>query len=99
VTEAGSSVVAIRELAEKKYDRSGGGGEALFERLSANKQKVLTAFVLHGSSITNIDQFINAASFDPVQVGFKADVLRASSSQWVALYQFLTGLRGMKGAR
>lgn len=96
VAESRPSVAAIRELAEKRYDRLGTGGEALFERLSVKKEKVLTAFVLHGSAISNVEQFINSVSSDPVQAGFKADVVRLSQAQWASLYQFLSGLRGKK---
>ena len=96
VTETGPSVAAIRELAQIQHDRTGEGGEALFERLSVNKHKVLTAFVLHGSSITTVEQFVNAVESDPLQVGFKADVVRLSPGQWALLHKFLTGLRGKR---
>jgi mono/diheme cytochrome c family protein len=96
VAEAGPSVATIRELAGKRYDRLGTGGEALFERFSVKKEKVLTAFILHGSSISTVDQFINSVTSDPVQAGFKADVVRLSQAQWASLYQFLSGLRGKK---
>jgi mono/diheme cytochrome c family protein len=96
VAEIGPSVGAIRELAGKKYDPSGTGGEALFERVSASKEKVLTAFILHGSSISTLDQFIKTVTSDPVQMGFRADVAQLSPGQWAALYQFLTGSRGKR---
>ncbi len=96
IAETDPSVAAIRELAKKQHDRTGGGGEALFERLSLNKQKVLTAFVLHGPSISTVDQFINVVAPDPLQVGFKAEVVRLSPGQWALLHQFLTGLRGKR---
>ena len=66
--ETGPSVAMVRELAGKQYDRTGAGGEALFERLSADKEKVLTAFVLHGTSISTVEHFVRSVTSDPVQV-------------------------------
>ncbi|HCA81455.1 MAG TPA: hypothetical protein DEP53_17125 [Bacteroidetes bacterium] len=92
--ETGPSVAMVRELAGKQYDRTGAGGEALFERLCADKEKVLTAFVLHGTSISTVEHFVRSVTSDPVQVGFRAEVVRLSRAQWVSLYQFLSGMRG-----
>ena len=96
VAETGPSVATMRELAGSKYDRTGTGGEALFERLSVNKERALTAFVLHGTSISNVEQFIHAVTSDPVQVGFRAEVVRLSQGQWASVFQFLSGMRGKR---
>lgn len=97
VAEEVPALTAIGKLAEKNYDIPGSPGGALFERLSADKKKVLSAFILHGSGSTSVDQFVKIASADPIGLGFKAEVVRLSAGEWASLFQFLNGLKGKKG--
>jgi mono/diheme cytochrome c family protein len=94
IAEAAPAVNALHDLAGKESDRSESAGAALLRRHVADRQRVLTAFVLHGTSISTVGQFITTVTSDPVQMGFRADVTRLSQSEWTSLFQYLVGLRG-----
>lgn len=96
VAEARPALEAIRALAGNKSDRKESVGQALLERYAQDKQRVLTAFVLHGASVANVGQFVTTVTSDPIQVGFRADVSRLSQSEWSSLFQYLVGLRGTR---
>lgn len=97
VAEEAPAVSIIEELAEKNHDTPGSPGGALFERLSRNKKKVLSVFILRRAQINSVEQFATIVSSDPIELGFKAEVARLSSGEWAALFQFLNGLKGKKG--
>jgi hypothetical protein len=50
-----------------------------------------------GSSLQNVDQFIKVVSAEPLQLGFKAEVVQLSASDWTSLYQFLNELKARRG--
>jgi mono/diheme cytochrome c family protein len=96
VAEAGPSVARIAELAASIKEGSGNSGEELFVRLARDKRKALTALV-QGTAGGTVEQFIKVVSSDPVQIGFRAEVVQLSSAQWTTLFQYVNGLRPRKG--
>jgi mono/diheme cytochrome c family protein len=96
LTESELSVARIAEVGAIMGGRSGNSGEAIFVRVTGNRQKALTAVVLN-ASIRTIDQFVKVVSADPVQIGFRAEVVQLSPAQWTALFQYVNELRARKG--
>jgi mono/diheme cytochrome c family protein len=96
IAEAAPAVNALHDLAGKESDRSESAGAVLFRRHASDRQRVFTAFVLHGTSNSTVGQFIATVTSDPVQMGFRADVTRLSQSEWTSLFQYLVGLRGAR---
>jgi len=96
VAEAGPSVARVAELAESMKEGSGNSGEELFVRLARDKRKALTALV-QGAASGTVDQFIKVVSSDPVQIGFKAEIVQLSPIQWTALFQYVSALKTRKG--
>jgi mono/diheme cytochrome c family protein len=96
VAESSPSVTRIDKLAASMKEGSGVTGEDLFVRLSRDKRKALTALV-QGAASATVEQFIKVVSTDPVQIGFKAEVVQLSSAQWTTLFQYVNVLRARKG--
>jgi mono/diheme cytochrome c family protein len=96
VAESSPSVARIAGLAASIKAGSGNSGEELFVRLAKDKRKALTALV-QGTASVSVDQFIRVISSDPLQIGFKAEVVQLSAAQWTTLFQYVNGLRGRKG--
>jgi mono/diheme cytochrome c family protein len=96
VAESSPSITRIAALAASMTTRSGNSGEALFLRLARDKRRALTALA-QGSASWTVDQFIKVVSTDPVQIGFRAEVVQLSPAQWTALFQYVNGLRSRKG--
>jgi hypothetical protein len=96
VAESGPTVEHIAELATNLSAGSGNSGEALFVNVTKDRRKALTALV-YGPASGTVDQFIRTVSSDPVEIGFRAEVVQLSQAQWTTLYQFVNALRGRKG--
>jgi mono/diheme cytochrome c family protein len=96
VSESSLAIARIDEIAATLSPASGNSGEELFVRLAKDKRKALTALV-QGAASGTVDQFIKVVSTDPVQIGFRAEVVQLSVAQWTALYQYVNGLRARKG--
>jgi hypothetical protein len=96
VAESSPSVARIAELAESMKEGSGNSGEELFVRLARDRRKALTALV-QGTMGGTVEQFIKVVSTDPVQIGFKAEIVQLSQTQWTTLFQYVSGLRARKG--
>jgi len=96
VAESSPSVARIAELAASMTTGSGNSGEELFVRLARDKRKALTVLV-QGAASSTIDQFVKVVSADPVQIGFRAEVVQLSQAQWTALFQYVNSLRARKG--
>jgi mono/diheme cytochrome c family protein len=96
IAEASPSVTRIAELAANMKEGSGNSGEELFVRLARDRRKALTALV-QGVPGGSIDEFIKIVSTDPVQIGFKAEIVQLSSAQWATLFQYVNALRARKG--
>jgi mono/diheme cytochrome c family protein len=96
LAESSPTVERIAEMAATLSNASGNSGEELFVRLAKDKRKALTALVQSTASGT-VDQFIKVVSTDPVQIGFRAEVVQLSSAQWNALFQYVNALRARKG--
>ena len=96
VAESRATVARIAELAESINAGSGNSGEELFVRLVKDKRRALTALV-QGAPSGSVDQFIKVVSTDPVQIGFRAEVVQLSAAQWTTLFQYVNGLRARKG--
>ena len=96
VAESSPSVSRIADLAASVTAGSGNSGEELFVRLARDKRKALTALV-RGAASGTVDQFVKVVSADPVQIGFRAEVVQLSQAQWTALFQYVNGLRARKG--
>lgn len=96
VAESSPSVSRIAELAASMTAGSGNSGEELFVRLARDRRKALTALV-EGAASGTVDQFVKVVSADPVQIGFRAEVVQLSQAQWTTLFQYVNGLRARKG--
>jgi mono/diheme cytochrome c family protein len=94
--ESVPSIARINDLVANLNDGSGNMGEDLFVRFAKDKRKALTALIL-GVPSGSVDQFIKVVSSDPVQIGFRAEVVQLSAAQWTTLFQYVNGLRGRKG--
>jgi mono/diheme cytochrome c family protein len=97
-SEVAPEVTRVSEIANSVGDPRSGGGVTIFDRVARDKSKVLSGLLFtNNSSLTSLDRFIQAVSADPIQLGFKAEVLRLSASDWAALYQFINGLKARRG--
>ena len=96
VAESNPSVAHVDELAASMTTGIGNSGEELFVRLARDRRKALTALV-EGAASGTVDQFVKVVSADPVQIGFRAEVVQLSQAQWTALFQYVNSLRARKG--
>jgi len=79
--------VSIRTLANSK-----GEGAGLLRKVVLDEKRILTSVFHAQKNATNVDQFVRIVSADPLAAGFKANVVRFSSEEWIALYRFLISL-------
>ncbi|MGA3244348.1 MAG: cytochrome c [Bacteroidota bacterium] len=96
--ETAPEVAKIAELIRSLEGQTNSAGLQVFERVARNKQRILAGMLFNSnSSLQNVDQFIKIVSAEPLQLGFKAEVVQLSSSDWTSLYQFLNGLKARRG--
>lgn len=96
--ETAPEVAKIKELINDLRDQKNTAGLQIFERVARDKNKILAVMLYNGSSsLQTIDEFIRVVSAEPIQLGFKAEVIRLSSSDWMTLYLFLNELKARRG--
>jgi mono/diheme cytochrome c family protein len=96
--EAAPELARASELAKGIGDPQSGIGTEVFDRVARDKSKIFAGLLYNNtSSLQSIDQFIKAVTANPLQLGFKAEVVQLSSSEWMALYQFIGGLKARRG--
>ena len=97
-SEVAPEAARVAEAAKGVGDARGGPGAVLFDRVARDRSKILAGLLYNSTgSLRSLDRFIQAVTADPIQLGFKAEVLRLSASDWAALYQFLNGLKARRG--
>jgi mono/diheme cytochrome c family protein len=98
-TEAAPEVVAVAGIAGSLESRPKSAGLQVFERVARDRKRIFTGLLFNGgSSLQSVDQFIKTVTAEPTQLGFGADVVRLSASEWTALYQFLNELKARRGS-
>ena len=96
--EAAPEVAEVAELVKSLEAVTKSAGLQVFERVAHDKSRILAGMLFNsGSSLQNVDQFIKVVSSEPLQLGFKAEVVQLSSSDWTSLYQFLNELKARRG--
>ena len=96
--ETATEVAKIVEIAGATDGQNKGTGSQVFERVARDKHRILAGLLFNGNaSLQSVDQFIKAVSAEPAQLGFKAEVIQLSASDWTALYQFLNELKARRG--
>jgi mono/diheme cytochrome c family protein len=96
--EAAPEVTRVSELAKGTGDLQFGTGRKIFDRVARDKSKIIAGLLFNNNqSLTSLDQFIKAVTANPVQLGFKAEVLQLSVSEWGALYQLINELKARRG--
>jgi mono/diheme cytochrome c family protein len=96
--EAAPEVANVSELVKDARDPRSGAGLEVFDRVARDKSKIFAGLLYNNtSSLQSIDQFTKAVTANPIQLGFKAEVVQLSSSEWMALYQFISGLKAQRG--
>ncbi|MEW6061724.1 MAG: cytochrome c [Bacteroidota bacterium] len=89
VQENADEVKAVDQFCEKMDEATRNDvGANIAMTVSRNEQKIATvALAARGRSL---DEFIKIVSSDPVTIGFKPEVVRLSSEEWNALYEYLS---------
>ncbi|MCX6135400.1 MAG: cytochrome c [Ignavibacteriales bacterium] len=96
--EAAAKVTAIAVLAATAGGETKGTGYKVFERVARDKNRIFASLLSNTSaSLQSVDQFIRVVSAEPIQLGFKAEVVQLSASDWTALYQFMNELKARRG--
>jgi hypothetical protein len=97
-SEVAPEVTRVSEIANSVGDPRSGGGVTIFDRVARDKSKIIAGLLFNNNqSLTSLDQFIKAVTANPVQLGFKAEVLQLSVSEWGALYQLINELKARRG--
>ena len=97
--ETAPEVAKIAELTKGMEEGSQTAGLQVFDRIARDKNRILAGTLFNGAaSLQNIDQFIRVVSAEPTQLGFKAEVVRLSASDWTALFQYLNELKARRGS-
>jgi mono/diheme cytochrome c family protein len=97
-TEAAPEVAQVAGIAGSMEKQAKSAGLQVFERVARNKKRIFTGLLFNGSSsLQSVGQFIRIVAAEPTQLGFRAEVVRLSASEWAALYQFLNELKARKG--
>ena len=65
-------------------------GEQIFVRVARDQKKVFASILSPIVRGKNIDEFVKIVSSDPLNIGFKAEVLRLNAEEWNALYAYLS---------
>jgi mono/diheme cytochrome c family protein len=96
--EVAPEVAKIASLSGNLEGQTKSAGLQVFDRVARDKSRIFAGLLFNSnSSLQNIDQFIKVVSAEPTQLGFKAEVVRLSASDWTALYQFLNELKARRG--
>ncbi|MBA4311453.1 MAG: hypothetical protein C0417_02370 [Chlorobiaceae bacterium] len=64
-------------------------GADIFWRVVRNASKVFTGFSNSRNLPVAIDQFIKTVTADPIQFGFKANVVQLSAAEWQQMYKYI----------
>ena len=98
-TEAALGVAEVAGIAGSIERQAKSAGLQVFERVARDRKRILAGLLFNrSSSLQSVDQLVKIVTADPTQLGFGADVVRLSASEWSALYQFLNELRARKGS-
>ena len=96
--EVAPDVAKIAELTGSLQGQTKSAGLQVFERVARDKNRILAGMLFNSrTSLQSIDQFIKVVSAEPTQLGFKAEVVQLSASDWTMLYQFLNELKARRG--
>jgi mono/diheme cytochrome c family protein len=91
-------VASIAQLSKEIEGTQKGPGLVVFERVARDKERIISGLIHNNSgSLLSIDQLIRSVSANPIQLGFRAEVVQLSGSEWTALYQFMNELKARKG--
>jgi hypothetical protein len=71
-------------------------GADVFWRVVKNASKVFTGFSNSRNYPIGIDQFIKTGTADPIQFGFKANVVQLSSEEWQQMHKYILSVVGQK---
>ena len=98
--EAKPEVALVALLADRVDDPKEGSGAEVFNRVAADKNKILAGLICNNdSSLISMDRFVSSVSADPLHLGFKAEVNRLSDTEWSEMYQFLNELKTQRGRK
>ena len=97
VSENAPAVAAIAHLAEQTESARGAKGPELLDRVASDKRKVLSALIHNKPVPPDFDQFVRVVSSDPIQLGFKTEVVQLSPAEWSVLHQYIRELRTRGG--
>jgi len=96
--ETAPAVARVSELVKSSGDPRSGTGLEIFDRVARDKSKILAGLLYNSSSsLGSLDRFIKAVTGSPIQLGFKAEVVQLTPSEWTALYQFMNELKARRG--
>jgi mono/diheme cytochrome c family protein len=71
-------------------------GADVFWRVVKNASKVFTGFSNSRNYPIGIDQFIKTVTADPIQFGFKANVVQLSSEEWQQMHKYIVTVVAQK---
>jgi len=97
ISEHESSVRRIAQMAEETTTAMSEGAE-VFNRVVRDRTKVLAAFTYAGPAVTDLEQFVKMVSSGPVELGFSADVVQLSATEWSMLLRYIRETRTRGGA-
>jgi mono/diheme cytochrome c family protein len=96
--EVAPEVARIAALTGSLEGQTKSAGLQVFERIARDKNRIFAGLLFNSnSSLQSVDQFIKTVSAEPTQLGFKAEVVQLSASDWTSLYQFLNELKARRG--
>jgi hypothetical protein len=97
LSENAPAVAAIEQLAGQAEIATRGSGVGLLDRVAWDRKKILSAFIHNRPELPDFDQFVRVVSSDPVELGFRAEVVQLSAAEWSSLYQHIRELRTRGG--
>lgn len=97
LSENAPAVAAIEQLAGQGEIATRGSGVGLFDRVAWDRKKILSAFIHNRPELPDFDQFVRVVSSDPLELGFRAEVVQLSAAEWSSLYQHIRELRTRGG--
>ncbi len=93
IAEGSAEVRRATALVKSLESDDADGGARLLRSVSADKERAVTALVIHGPEYPGLDAFIRTVSADPLLYGLKPAVNDLSREEWGSLFNYIASLR------
>jgi mono/diheme cytochrome c family protein len=82
-------LIAKIQEAKGKINASRVEGTEILKRLSLDETKIIISALHMKNDVKNVDEFIRTVSSNPIQNGFKTNIVLLSQDEWRELYKYI----------